>query len=109
MGESHVKRLEEDLKVLQRQLFAQGDTGVFTQMSLLSLLASGKGGGDIMLEDGKSKAQEIIESNDPALMKGELVMLKRRSAMPNMIIITTCYLRCFISREIFKCSTISDP
>jgi kinesin family protein C2/C3 len=78
MGEVHVKRLEEDLKVLQRQLFSSGETGVSTQMSRLSSLAGSKGGGDILGDDGKSKIEEIIESGDPALMKDELLTLDKK-------------------------------
>eukprot|EP00429_Kryptoperidinium_foliaceum_P008054 CAMPEP_0176025274 /NCGR_PEP_ID=MMETSP0120_2-20121206/12362_1 /TAXON_ID=160619 /ORGANISM="Kryptoperidinium foliaceum, Strain CCMP 1326" /LENGTH=1344 /DNA_ID=CAMNT_0017358457 /DNA_START=129 /DNA_END=4163 /DNA_ORIENTATION=+ len=78
MKENHVKRLEEDLKVLQRQLFSSGETGVSTQMSRLSSLASGGGGGDILSEDGVSKIEEIIASGDPALMKEELRSLDKK-------------------------------
>jgi chromosome segregation ATPase len=99
MGESHVKRLEEDLKVLQRQLFAQGETGVSTPMSRLTTLASGKGGGDILSEDGKSKVQEIIESNDPALMKGELITLEKKCNAQ----------RDYNNQLLSKCSVVSDP
>jgi len=78
MTESHVKRLEEDLKVLQRQLFSSGETGVSTQMSRLSSLASASGGGDILSEDAKSKVQDVIESGDQALMKQELLSLEKK-------------------------------
>mmetsp|Transcript_126716 Transcript_126716/g.354767 ORF Transcript_126716/g.354767 Transcript_126716/m.354767 type:complete len:1359 (-) Transcript_126716:20-4096(-) len=78
MNETHVKRLEEDLKVLQRQIFSSGETGVATQMSRLSSLASGSGGADILGDDGKSKVEEIISSGDPALMKEELRNLDKK-------------------------------
>jgi chromosome segregation ATPase len=78
MGENHLKRLEEDLKVLQRQLFSSGETGVSTQMSRLSSLASGAGGGDILNDDGVSKIEEIIAKGDPALMKEELRTLDKK-------------------------------
>ncbi len=78
MNENHVKRLEEDLKVLQRQLFTSGETGVSTQMSRLSSLASGAGGGDILNDDGISKIEEIISRGDPGLMKEELRALDKK-------------------------------
>jgi chromosome segregation ATPase len=78
MGEVHIKRLEEDLKVLQRQLFSKGEAGVTTQMSRLSSLANGKGGMDLMDSDAKSKVDEIIESGDSGLMKEELRTLEKR-------------------------------
>jgi kinesin family protein C2/C3 len=79
IGDAHVKRLEEDIKVLQRQLYASGDVGAKTDMSRLSSLASGANGGDI-LSDDKSKVQEVIESGDPALMKQELIALDKKCA-----------------------------
>lgn len=77
MGEVHVKRLEEDIKVLQRQLFSSGETGVSTQMNRLSSLGSGAGGTDL-LSDENSKVKEVIESGDPGLMKEELAALEKR-------------------------------
>ena len=79
MGEAHVKRLEEDIKVLQKELYASGDAGVTTQMGRISSLATGKGGNDILNEtDGKSKVDEVIESGDPGLMKEELRSLEKK-------------------------------
>eukprot|EP00934_Nitzschia_sp_Nitz4_P003947 Nitzschia sp. Nitz4//scaffold8_size234185//67504//75292//NITZ4_001248-RA/size234185-processed-gene-0.151-mRNA-1//-1//CDS//3329559779//3937//frame0 len=79
MSENHVKRLEEDLKVLQRQLFSSGETGVSTQMSRLSSLASGGGGAtDILSDDGQSKIEEIIAGGDSALMGAELRTLEKK-------------------------------
>jgi len=77
IGDSHVKRLEEDIKVLQKQLYATGDIGTKTDMSRLSSLASGGGGGDLLSED-KSKLEEILASGDANLMKDELVRLDKR-------------------------------
>ena len=76
MSEVHVKRLEEDIKVLQRQLFASGETGVSTSMNRLSSMAT-QGGGDLDM-DAKSKVDEVIESGDPALLKAELKTLEKR-------------------------------
>lgn len=79
MGEAHVKRLEEDIKVLQKELYASGDAGVTTQMGRISSLANAKGGTDILNEtDTKSKVDEVIESGDPALMKEELRTLEKK-------------------------------
>jgi kinesin family member C2/C3 len=78
MGEIHVKRLEEDIKVLQRQLFAKGETGVSTQMSRITSLSSGSAGKDLLSDDGKSKIDEIIASGDASLMKEELRNLEKK-------------------------------
>lgn len=77
-GDAHVKRLEEDIKVLQRQLYASGETGVSTDMSRLSSLASGGGASDILGDDGKSKVQDIIDSGDAGKMKEELLALDKK-------------------------------
>eukprot|EP00980_Cylindrotheca_fusiformis_P004607 scaffold982_cov139-Cylindrotheca_fusiformis.AAC.20 len=79
IGDSHVKRLEEDIKVLQKQLYDSGDVGAKTDMSRLSSLASGASGGDV-LSDDKSKVQEVIESGDPEQMKQELLALDKKCA-----------------------------
>ena len=78
MGQNHVKRLEDDLKVLQKQLFASGETGVSTQMSRLSKMGGGAAASGSLDEDGKSKVAQVIESNDPAQMKEELVSLEKK-------------------------------
>lgn len=77
IGDSHIKRLEDDIKVLQKQLYKSGDIGTKTDMSRLSSLASGAGGGDI-LSDDKSKVQEVIESGDVEAMKKELLTLDKK-------------------------------
>eukprot|EP00529_Nitzschia_sp_RCC80_P007120 CAMPEP_0113521394 /NCGR_PEP_ID=MMETSP0014_2-20120614/44616_1 /TAXON_ID=2857 /ORGANISM="Nitzschia sp." /LENGTH=1349 /DNA_ID=CAMNT_0000419349 /DNA_START=140 /DNA_END=4189 /DNA_ORIENTATION=+ /assembly_acc=CAM_ASM_000159 len=78
MGEVHVKRLEEDIKVLQRQLFAKGETGVSTGMSRISSLSGNATGPDLLADDGKSKIDEIIASGDASLMKEELRSLEKK-------------------------------
>jgi hypothetical protein len=78
MGEFHVKRLEEDVKVLQRQLFAKGETGVSTQMSRITSLSGSSAGADLLSDDGSSKIDEIIASGDPSLMKEELRTLEKK-------------------------------
>lgn len=75
IGDSHIKRLEEDIKVLQKQLYQSGDIGAKTDMSRLSSL--GGGGGDA-LSDDKSKVQEVIESGDVEKMKTELLALDKK-------------------------------
>jgi len=78
MNENHVKRLEEDLTVLRKQLFSSGETGVSTQMSRLSSLASGSGTTDILSDSGLSKIEDVIKSGDPALMSEELRSLDKK-------------------------------
>jgi kinesin family protein C2/C3 len=77
MNENHVKRLEEDLTVLRKQLFSSGETGVSTQMSRLSSLASGAGT-DILSDAGISKVEDVIKSGDAALMTAELRALDKK-------------------------------
>lgn len=79
IGDSHIKRLDEDIKVLQKQLYQSGDIGTKTDMSRLSSLASGAGGSD-PLSDDKSKVQEVIESGDVEKMKTELLALDKKCA-----------------------------
>jgi len=80
IGDSHIKRLEEDIKVLQKQLYQSGDIGTKTDMSRLSSLASGGAGGGDPLSDDKSKVQEVIESGDVEAMKKELLTLDKKCA-----------------------------
>jgi len=77
IGDNHVKRLEEDIKVLQKTLYQSRDIGTKTDMSRLSSLGGGSGGGDI-LSDDKSKVQEVIDSGDPEKMKTELLALDKK-------------------------------
>lgn len=84
MGEMHVKRLEEDLKVLQAQLFSSnGDTAVVPQqMSRISALGTpGKGDevGDVR-DVGMSDVEEIIKSGDSELIVDELRKVDQKSA-----------------------------
>jgi kinesin family member C2/C3 len=78
MHENHVKRLEEDVKVLRKQLFSSGEMGVSTQMSRLSSLASGAATTDILSDAAISKIEDIIKSGDPALMTEELRHLEKK-------------------------------
>jgi kinesin family protein C2/C3 len=77
MGEVHVKRLEEDVKVLQRQLFAKGETGVSTQMSRITSIGGSAASEDLLTEK-TSKIDDVIASGDPSLMKEELKALEKK-------------------------------
>ena len=81
MAEVRSKRLESDLKILQRELFSNGgDTAVVTQMSRLSSLASKEKGADAMVidETEASKIDGVINSNDTALMAQEIKALDKK-------------------------------
>mmetsp|Transcript_14692 Transcript_14692/g.40857 ORF Transcript_14692/g.40857 Transcript_14692/m.40857 type:complete len:1338 (-) Transcript_14692:2287-6300(-) len=78
MGESHVKKLEEDIKVLQRQLYAKGETGVSTNMSRLTAIGGSSAGADLLSDDSAKKIDEIISSGDPGAMGEELRTLQKR-------------------------------
>jgi kinesin family protein C2/C3 len=81
MGEIRIKRLEDDLRTLQKELFSNGgDTAVVTQMTRLSSLAGTEKGLDIIAEDevqGK-RVIDIIESRDHKLMAEELKSLEKK-------------------------------
>jgi chromosome segregation ATPase len=85
MEEFRAKRLEEDLKVLQTQLFStSGDTAVVPQqMSRISTLASPEKGGDTLgdIRDvGESHVEELIQKGDPGAIADELRKLNKKSA-----------------------------
>jgi chromosome segregation ATPase len=81
MGEIRIKRLEDDLRTLQKELFSNGgDTAVVTQMTRLSSLGGTEKAVDIIAEDeiqGK-RVLDIIESRDPKLMAEELKSLEKK-------------------------------
>ncbi|KAL3922812.1 MAG: hypothetical protein SGILL_002000 [Bacillariaceae sp.] len=77
MGEVHVKRLEEDVKVLQRQLFAKGETGVSTQMSRITSIG-GSAAAEDLLSEKTTKIDDVIASGDASLMKEELKSLEKK-------------------------------
>jgi hypothetical protein len=81
MGEIRIKRLEDDLRTLQKELFSHGgDTAVVTQMSRLSSLGGTERAVDIIGEDevqGK-RVIDIIESRDLNLMAEELKSLEKK-------------------------------
>jgi kinesin family protein C2/C3 len=78
MGEAHVKRLEEDIKVLQRQLYAKGETGVSTNMSRITAIGGSSNGADLLSDDSATKIDEIISLGDPTAMGDELRTLQKR-------------------------------
>ncbi len=78
MGEAHVKKLEEDIKVLQRQLYAKGETGVSTNMSRITAIGGSSGGTDLLADESALKIDEIISSGDPKAMGEELRTLQKR-------------------------------
>ncbi|KAL7576298.1 hypothetical protein ACA910_018121 [Epithemia clementina (nom. ined.)] len=81
MAEVRSKRLESDIKILQRELFSNGgDTAVVTQMSRLSSLASKEKGVDAMVIDDTeaSKIDSVIKSNDVGLMAQEIKALDKK-------------------------------
>ena len=81
MGEMRIKRLEEDLRVLQKQLFANsGGNAVVTQMSRLSSMAVHEQDADAMIagDDEMARLKKVIESKDPNKMVEELKSLEKR-------------------------------
>jgi kinesin family protein C2/C3 len=85
MNEAHMKRLEEDLKALQSQLFSNGgDTAVATQMSRISKLVSPRKGGDEfgdVRDVGTDVVEDVIKSGDTNRISEELRKLDKKSAM----------------------------
>lgn len=78
MGEAHVKRLEEDIKVLQQQLYAKGETGVSTDMSRITAIGGSSNGTDLLSDDSAKKIDDIISAGDPKVMGEELRTLQKR-------------------------------
>jgi len=78
MGESHVKKLEEDIKVLQRQLYDKGETGVSTNMSRITAIGGSSSGPDLLSDDAAKKIDDVISSGDPTAMGEELRTLQKR-------------------------------
>eukprot|EP00531_Pseudo-nitzschia_arenysensis_P016945 CAMPEP_0116135380 /NCGR_PEP_ID=MMETSP0329-20121206/11158_1 /TAXON_ID=697910 /ORGANISM="Pseudo-nitzschia arenysensis, Strain B593" /LENGTH=1340 /DNA_ID=CAMNT_0003630173 /DNA_START=206 /DNA_END=4228 /DNA_ORIENTATION=- len=78
MGEAHVKKLEGDIKVLQQQLYAKGETGVSTNMSRITAIGGSSNGTDLLSDDSAKKIDDIISAGDPTLMGEELRTLQKR-------------------------------
>lgn len=79
MGEMRIKRLEEDLKVIQKQLFSEGGA-VATQMTRLSSIVATEKDVDVMIEGDQeiARLKQVVESNDPKAMAEELKSLEKR-------------------------------
>jgi Microtubule binding len=86
MSEVRIKRLEEDIKTIQKQLLAttagsnDAVAAVTTQMSRLSSLGSTERGMDLMTEDeiaGK-RLEQIIGSRDVKLLAEELKVMEKK-------------------------------
>jgi chromosome segregation ATPase len=84
MSEVRVKRLEEDVKILQKQLFAMagnsGEAAITTQMSRLSSLGNAERGMDLMSIDevAGQRIESIIGSRDVKVMAEELKALDQK-------------------------------
>lgn len=82
IGEVRIKRLEEDLRTLQKEVFAQGAGAVVgTQMTRLSSLASPRAGAADIIgddDDRSKKIQQAIESKDVRTISEELSSLEKR-------------------------------
>ena len=86
MSEVRIKRLEEDIKTLQKQLFSTNAgtsdalTAVTTQMSRLSSLGSTERGMDLISNEeiaGK-RLEQIIDSRDVKLLTEELRTMEKK-------------------------------
>lgn len=77
MGEVRLKRMEEDLRFLRKQVFEK-DGATVTQMTRLSSLASSQKGTGLGDEDEMSRVNEIIESRDLKAMAAELINLDKK-------------------------------
>lgn len=84
MEHKKVKRLEDDLKVLQTQLFdsSGGAAGVVTQMSRISALAMPRNGkvDDAMTGNLMLSAEEVLMTGDMKKISEEYKALERKSA-----------------------------
>jgi kinesin family protein C2/C3 len=86
MSEVRIKRLEEDIKTLQKQLFASNAgtsdalTAVTTQMSRLSSLGSTERGMDLISNEeiAGRRLEQIIDSRDVKLLTEELRTMEKK-------------------------------
>lgn len=77
MGDIRVKRLEDELKTLQKQLFG-GEAGVVTQMSRITSLGQKKEAGLLIEENRNENLEAIINSRDVKTMGDELKALQKK-------------------------------
>jgi chromosome segregation ATPase len=82
MGEVRIKRLEEDMRLLHKELFSHGgDTAITTQMSRLSSLATHEKDVDLITQpevDESQRINSIIESRDVRLVSEELRSIEKK-------------------------------
>jgi kinesin family member C2/C3 len=81
IGEARIKRLEDDVRVLQQELTGSNqNVAATTQMSRLSSLGAAEHGMDIMnsAELGRDRIDDIIDSHDVGLMTEELRALHHK-------------------------------
>jgi kinesin family protein C2/C3 len=84
MGEVRIKRLEEDLRLLHKELFSHGgDTAITTQMSRLSSLATSTRDKEVDLivqpeADETQRINDIIGTRDVKLVAEELRSIEKK-------------------------------
>lgn len=82
MGEARIKRLEEDVRVLQQEMINSNSkqAGAVTQFSRLSSIGATEHGMDVMSEGevGRDRLDDIIDSRDAGLMAEELRGLQHK-------------------------------
>jgi kinesin family member C2/C3 len=77
MSDIRIKRLEDELKALQKQLFG-GEAGVVTQMSRISSLGQKHEAGLLIEEKKADNLDELIESRDLKKIGEEMKSLQQR-------------------------------
>lgn len=77
MGEVRMKRMEEDLRFLRKQVFEK-DGATVTQMTRLSSLASSQKGTGLEEDDEMGRVDKIIDSRDLKAMASELKSLEKK-------------------------------
>lgn len=82
MADVRIKRLEEDLRILHKELFSHGgDTAITTQMTRLSSLASHEKEVDLIAQpevDESQRINDIIETRDLKLVCEELRGIEKK-------------------------------
>lgn len=82
MGDARIKRLEEDVRVLQQEMTNSNakTAGAVTQFARLSSLGAAEHGMDVMNEGevGRDRLDDIIDSRDAGLMAEELRGLQHK-------------------------------
>jgi kinesin family protein C2/C3 len=77
MSEVRLKRMEEDLRFLRKQVFEK-DGATVTQMTRLSSLASSQKDTGLGDDNEMGRVNEIIESRDVKAMAAELINLEKK-------------------------------